>query len=99
MLKTLFQIEEVLPRWAKQHGFRIIRRELRTFFQGPFFLNKYKPVYYLTVEDQEQRQRTGWIRLGCWFIIGFIEKIEVQWEDEWHACLAESKASETTKIG
>src|SRR5262249_25970888 len=79
--KTIFQMEEVLPRWAKQHGFRIIHKEARTFFQGPFFLHRYRPVYYIIVEDRQQKQKKGWIRLGWWYIIGFREFIEVRWED------------------
>ena len=32
MCQTFWQMEEVLTRWATQHGFRIIRREPRLFF-------------------------------------------------------------------
>jgi hypothetical protein len=79
--QTVFQIEDILPRWAKQHGYRIVRQEPRTFFQGPFSTNRYRPVYYVTVEDQQRRQKRGWVRLGWWFIIGFREHIEVRWEE------------------
>ena len=80
LCQTVFRIQEILPRWAKEHGYRIVRQELRTFFQGPFFPDRYRPVYYLTVEDQQRRRRTGWVRLGWWYIIGFKEHIEVRWD-------------------
>src|SRR4030095_11379207 len=62
--RTILQSVEVLPRWAKQHGFRIIHCELRTFFQGPFFLNNAlsgRPVCYITVEDEQKNVKKGWI--------------------------------------
>ena len=78
---TILKMEAVLPRWAQQHGFRIVRREPRRFFQGPFCVNRYAPVYHITVEDQEKRQKRGWIRLGLWYIVGFHERIEVRWDE------------------
>ncbi len=79
--RTMFEIADVLPRWAKQHGFRIIHSEPRTIFQGPFSTNRYTPVYHITVEDQHHKQKKAWIRLGTWYIIGFREFIEVHWEE------------------
>lgn len=79
--RTIVQVSEVLPRWAKQQGFRIIYSEARTFFQGPFSTNRYRPVYYVTVEDQQKRQKKGWVRLGWWYIVGFREMIEERWEE------------------
>src|SRR5262245_47230471 len=79
--KTIFRMEEVLPRWARQHGYHIIHCEARRYFQGPLSLNKYRPVYYVTVEDQQKRQKKGWVRLGWWYIVGFREKIDVRWEE------------------
>ena len=78
---TIIEIEEVLPRWAKQHGFRIIRQEAPIFHQGPFPRNQYRPVYFVTVEDQQQRQKSGWVRLGWWYVVGFKENVEVRWGD------------------
>jgi hypothetical protein len=79
--RTIFQMEEFLQRWAKQRGFRIIHREVRTFFQGPFFTNRFRPVYYITIEDQQQRQKKGWVRLGWWYVVGFRETIEERWDE------------------
>lgn len=75
------RIDDAFARWAKQHGLRVIRRESRTFFQGPFFLNQYRPFFYVTLEDRERTRKNAWVRLGWWYLIGFKEYIEVRWED------------------
>ena len=79
--RTFLRIAAILPRWAKENGYRIVEAETRIFFQGPFPKNRYSQVYFVTVEDQQQRQRKGWIRLGWWYGVGFQEKIEVRWEE------------------
>ena len=68
-LAVLAQIDDVLPRWAKEHGFCIVQRESRTYFQGPFnryrfFRNQYRVVYYITVEDQQHTRTSAWVRVG-----------------------------------
>ena len=40
-LTTILRMEKVLPRWAKENGLRIVHKDARTFFQGPFI-----PVSY-----------------------------------------------------
>lgn len=79
-MTSIAKIEDALTRWAKKNDLRIVHKETRTFFQGPFFLDRYRPVYYLTVEDQQHRRRKAWIRLGWWYFIGFKECVEVIWE-------------------
>jgi hypothetical protein len=79
--QAFFQIEESLTRWARHHGYRIIAKEWRTYFVGPFKINKYRPTYYITVEDGQGHYRKGWIRLGTWYFVGFKERIRVRWED------------------
>ena len=84
---SITQVDDALPRWAKEHGFRIISKESRTFFQGPFnsvfraLLAAYRPAYYVTLEDQRHRQRKAWVRLGWWCFVVFRESIEVRWEE------------------
>ncbi|MFO1044783.1 MAG: hypothetical protein U0941_23670 [Planctomycetaceae bacterium] len=78
---TIVKMDQILPRWARQHGFRIIHSEVQTLFSGPFSVNRYAPVYRITVEDQERRQKKGWVRLGVWYIVGFRENIEVCWDE------------------
>jgi len=80
---TMAQIDDVLPRWAKERGFRIVHKEARIFFRGPFFslFSNASPVYYVTLEDEQHQQRNAWIRLGWWYFVGFRERIEVIWDD------------------
>jgi hypothetical protein len=80
--QAMLQMEQVLPRWAKEQGLRIIPREPRTIFRGTyFFSNRYKLVYHVEVEDQEGRQKKGWVCVGWWCIVGFSENVEVRWKD------------------
>jgi hypothetical protein len=74
------RIDEALSRWATEHSLRIVRKESRTFFQGPFPRNRYRPVYYVTLEDRELKQSKAWIRLGWWYLLGFKEYVEVRWD-------------------
>lgn len=79
--RVTFEIDDALPRWAMQRGFRIIRSDARTLFQGPFSLSRYKVVFYVTVVDQQDRVKKGWISLGRWSSFGFREHIEERWEE------------------
>jgi len=78
---TAARMGQVLPRWARQNGFRIVHSETRTFFQGPFFVNRYAPIYRITVEDHDGRQKKGWVRIGDWYFVGFRENVEVRWDE------------------
>lgn len=81
MCTTVAQIEDVLPRWAREHDFRIVHEESRTFFQGPYVPCGFRLVYYVTVEDKQRRHRTAWVCLGWWYLVGFMEFIEVRWDE------------------
>lgn len=79
--QTIFQIEESLANWARLNGYRIISKQDRQFFTGPFKINRYCPTCYITVEDRQGERKRGWVRLGTWYIVGFKEHIEVVWEE------------------
>src|SRR3954469_21359654 len=81
LCQTVYETEGVLPRWARQQGYRIIRQEIRYYSHGPFPQNRYRPVMYVSVEDPQGRRKKGWVRLGWWYVVGFHEHIEVRWED------------------
>jgi hypothetical protein len=73
----------LLNNWAAQNGYRIIRREYRTFFKGPFFWtsSKGQTVYYVVVEDSDGNKRSGWLRCGgSWFGL-LSDHTEVRWDD------------------
>jgi hypothetical protein len=79
--KVIFSLDKMLPHWAEQQRLRIVRKETDPFSSGPFPRNRYALDYRVTVEDEEHRQKTGWVRLGSWYIVGFRENVEVRWDD------------------
>jgi hypothetical protein len=72
----------LLEGWARRHGYQMVRQEYCHFFKGPFFWTSTKSqvVYFVTVLDREGRQRTGWVRLGGYFLGLFSDNVEVRWE-------------------
>jgi hypothetical protein len=73
----------LLDRWAERNGYRVLDREYRSFFKGPFFwtTSEGQTVYHVTVEDKEGRRRTGWVRCGGWFLGLLSDNVEVRWDD------------------
>ncbi len=75
--------QTLLERWARESGLRVVSREYRWFFKGPFFWtsSRGQTVYYVTVEDDAGRRRTGWVRCGGWFLGLLSDHVDVAWED------------------
>jgi hypothetical protein len=75
--------QSLLDKWAAANGYRIIRREYRNFFRGPFFWTSAKgqTVYYVIVEDQVGRTRNGWVRCGGWWMGLLSDHVEVRWDE------------------
>jgi hypothetical protein len=73
----------LLHQWAEQSGYRIVRREYRTFFKGPFFWTSTsgQTVYYVVVEDSGGDRRSGWVRCGSWWFGLLSDSVEVRWDD------------------
>ena len=73
----------LLEGWAQRHGYRIVAKEYRTFFRGPFFwtTGKGQTVYYVTVEDQHGQLHNGFVRCGGWFLGLLSDHVEVRWDD------------------
>src|SRR4051812_31812213 len=71
-----------LERWAEEGGHRIVRRESRTWFRGPFSWNtrQSQVVYRVEVYNREGLARTGWVRIGgSWWPSA--DHIDVRWDD------------------
>ncbi len=83
MLWHFGRSSSLLQQWADENGYRVIDKEYRTFFRGPFFwtTSKGQTVYYVTVEDDEGRIRRGWVRCGGWFLGLMSDNVEVRWDD------------------
>ena len=79
--KSLLKIDAVLDLWAKREGFRIVRSEPPYFtYFHPFALYPSCAVRYITVEDDEKKQKKCWVFAGWWWMVGFTENIKVRWD-------------------
>jgi hypothetical protein len=74
-------VPAILKRWARENGLRIINKERRSFFRGPFFWtsSKSQVVYRVEAEDRRGTRRMGWVRIGGFFW-PFSDKVEVRWD-------------------
>ena len=73
----------ILEQWAAKNGFKILHREYRTIFRGPFsaFTTRGQTVYYVTIRDQQGVERSGWVRCGGILFGLLVDKADVQWDD------------------
>jgi hypothetical protein len=71
-----------LERWAKENGFRIVRRERRTYFRGPFFWgsSNCQIVYRVEVHGPDAVAKAGWVRIGGYWWPS-ADRIEVRWDE------------------
>lgn len=72
----------LLHQWAEQNGYRIVRQEYRTFFRGPFFWSSSKgqTVFYVVVENSAGARRSGYVRVGGWWLGLLSDRVEVRWD-------------------
>ncbi len=73
----------MVDRWAEENGFRLIDREYRWFFRGPFWwrTSDKMAVYHVTVEDSSGRVRRAFIRCGGWLLGLLSDRVDVEWEE------------------
>jgi len=74
-------VPTALSRWAEAGGYRLLRKQRRHYFTGPFFWNssKLQVVYRVNVEDEERQERWGWVRIGqSWWPSA--DQIQVEWD-------------------
>jgi acetamidase/formamidase len=73
---------DLLDQWATSNGFSIVSRERRSLVTGPFFFRKGKgqDVYYVTVQDSDGQQRSGYVRLGGMFMGMLSDQVDVKWD-------------------
>jgi hypothetical protein len=71
--------DKTLRRWASDNNFELLHFE-RCFLTGGFSLlttSRRQTVYFVSVRDQEHRERSGWVRVdGFWGG----EDAEVEWK-------------------
>src|SRR4051812_21810329 len=71
-----------LEGWAKKEGYRIVRRSYRSFFRGSFsMLPTTYTVFFVTVHDQDDFERDGWVCCGDQYW-GAPGEPEVEWRSK-----------------
>lgn len=75
--------ENMLRRWAAEHGYELLRAEFRMFRKGPFiWSSRSQVVYRIEVRDAEGNTHAGWARCGSWWLGLAQEMVETRWDDE-----------------
>jgi hypothetical protein len=69
--------------WAERSGLELLSCEMRFFRRGPFFWtsSKGQTIFFVKVQDGQNRVRYGWVRCGGWWLGLFSDKTEVRWQD------------------
>lgn len=83
LARRLERLNALPLEWAERHGFRILERDRRFFFRGPFFFSSgYADVSRLTVQDRQGSRRTGWVKIGAGPLGSLLsDRIDVVWDD------------------
>ncbi len=73
---------ELLQRWAAKHGYSIVSREARYWRLGPFSgsTSKYQRVFYVRIRNPGGQERSGWVRLGNWWLGLLSDQVEERWK-------------------
>jgi hypothetical protein len=73
----------LLDGWAAEHGYELLRADLRPFLKGPFFWSsKGQTVYRVLVRDRQGQERAGWVRCGSWLLGLLSDQVEARWDAE-----------------
>jgi hypothetical protein len=74
--------------WADKNQFELLHLRERSLFESapfPLFGSNRQPSHFVTVRDQQGKERRAWVRLGTLLhgISGFgKDNVEVKWEDD-----------------
>ena len=83
MVMRSSRAEAMVDRFVKGGGYRLLRKERRTLFRGPFFFStgRGQEVFYLTLEDREGHVRRCYLRCGGAFFGMLSDNVEVIWDE------------------
>lgn len=75
----------LLHRWASRNRFKLVEYHERTLMESApfsFWTSHRRPNFFVRVLDENQRQRTGWVRIGTATssIWGNPDAVEVKWD-------------------
>jgi hypothetical protein len=69
--------------WALQNRFHVTTLKRCFYFNDPSFLmrSNVQFVFKISVEDEEGKVRTGWIRCGHWFLGLVRDQVTIFWDE------------------
>ncbi len=72
----------MLQEWAARNGYSLLQYNNSYFFRGPFFWtsSKGQVVYRVVVSDGMGNTRSGWVRLGSWWLGLLSDEAEARWD-------------------
>lgn len=80
---TFSRSDDILRRWERRRGCRIIARRYCTLWRGPYMFvsSNSHAVWRVTVRTEDGRIRHAWLRLGGWFSGLFADTVDETWID------------------
>ena len=81
-LLNIDQADRKLYRWAERNGLQLVSHGSRTFHRGPYFLRStnVQVVYRITAKDGTGRTRSGYVRLGGWWLGLASDAADATWD-------------------
>jgi hypothetical protein len=75
--------KSLLEGWATKNGLEIVNRDYCWFYKGPFIWtsSRNQSVFRVTARDKQGNLRSGWVRLGGWFLGLSSDRVEVRWDN------------------
>lgn len=72
----------LLTSWATAHSYQLLRSEPRYLRTGPYFWRHARGqlVFYIDVIDVRGSRRSGYARLGGWFMGLLSNQVDVTWD-------------------
>ena len=73
----------MVEQWARDNGLTLVEVERRYMFHGPFWwrTGKGQAVFRVTVRDGSGQVRSGYVRVGGWFLGLLSDQVTVEWEE------------------
>lgn len=81
-----FLADQRLEEWAQSNNFQILQKKYYydSFMYTPFRWSTggFVGIYYVSIEEENRNQRTGWVCFGNWYAGLWSNKIRVIWEEQ-----------------
>lgn len=73
---------KMVEQWARDNGLELVNVERRFMFRGPFWwrTGKGQEVFRVTVRDGAGHVRSGYVRVGGWFLGLLSDQVTVEWD-------------------